>query len=227
MPIRLYFDGELKADQSIQLDAGEMRYFKTVHRAKGVVTVFNREGFEAEGRFEGKDFFIEKVKKVSSPLYSLTVALGIPENSILAVVIRSLSELGVKKIIFFGANRSQSASKRLQPSDRLDKIALESARQCGRAFPLEIGFAKNLSEVLVNEKANSLLIFDEAENSDHKNPQKLESPCLALIGPEGGWSQEERELAQRNSAKIVHHNVPILRVETAVAVSSFYCIERL
>ncbi len=53
-----------------------------------------------------------------------------------------------------------------------------------------------------------------------KSTLKPRQTVIILIGPEGGFSAEEVELAQKNDIDICYLNLPILRTETAGIIAS-------
>lgn len=96
-----------------------------------------------------------------------------------------LSELGVAKITFIPCSRSQ---RQFSPNlERLQKIALSSAQQCGRSKVIELEVAKNLDEIIKKEPNIYLLDFG-GEALPSRAPEGA-----YLIGPEGGFCDTERE----------------------------------
>ena len=120
-----------------------------------------------------------------------------------------LNEIGVGKITFLYCERSQK-NFRLR-LDKLQKILINSSQQCGRSRLMELEIINSLDEVL--QKYDNIVLINFCK-------EKLE--CLdnierALVGPEGGLTQKEREKFE----KIRGLDGFILRSETAaVAVSA-------
>jgi len=122
----------------------------------------------------------------------------------------TLNELGVGKITFIYCDRSQKNFKlRLE---KLQKILINSCQQCGRSRLMELEVAKDLQSVI---DADTVVIdFSDKTLGCADNIEK------ALVGPEGGFSQEERKLFE--GLKILGFDTElILRSESAaVAVAS-------
>jgi len=128
-----------------------------------------------------------------------------------------LNQLGVYKITFIYCDYSQKNFKISQ--DRLQKILISSCEQCERDNLMRIEFAKNLDEFLKNN--NNAVVLDFHANS---NFQEIKDSNTFIIGPEGGFSQKERECFKSN--KIIKLNTDlILKSETAtICIASKICI---
>ena len=98
----------------------------------------------------------------------------------------TLNELGVSKITFIYCDRSQK-NFRLK-MDKLQKILVNSCQQCGRSALMELEVARSLKEVL--ERYDTITIMDFGG----KALSCQEEIVRALVGPEGGFSEEERKL---------------------------------
>ncbi|MBN8554828.1 MAG: 16S rRNA (uracil(1498)-N(3))-methyltransferase [Deltaproteobacteria bacterium] len=226
--IRLYFDQTFEVGARLRLPKEELHYFRGVRRGQAEATLFNRQNQIAFGRVDEDFFVIDRVEEATSPRYPLTLALGMPEASILPLVMRSISELGVKELILFEAERSQNAKARMKNLARLEKIAIESARQCGRGAPLEISTSTWTDLLKKFADFERKIFFDEAmaDKSALTSTTKNSKNILLMVGPEGGWTEKERMAVRKNDFEWVHFETPILRVETAVVVAAFFGIQK-
>ena len=138
-------------------------------------------------------------------------------------VIQKATELGVSKIIPIESRHSVIQMK----ADRVDhqlarwqRIALEAAQQSEQWHVPKIAQPRSLSELLANH-ATSTTILMLAERDEGKSlqtvrlPQGTDASVLALVGPEGGWSKEEKEVAQQAGVEMITLGQHILRSETA------------
>lgn len=96
-----------------------------------------------------------------------------------------LNELGVSKISFVYCKRSQK-NFRLK-LDKLHKILINSNQQCGRSDIIELEVIKSLKEALSRYENIVLIDFSDNYIDCADNIQR------AFIGPEGGFSEDERE----------------------------------
>lgn len=224
--VRLYYDGPFRVGERIQLEKSEIQYFKKIHRARGEVVIFNRQGQEARGSWNEGAFIISSITQTKSPKYLISVAVGLPENAVIADLVRALSELGVERLVFFGAERSQAARIRKVNLERCERLAIEAARQCGRGLPLEVDFISDLEDLLKKFKDTRLILMDEAGEKGSSKRGELKEPLVLLLGPEGGWTQKERDLMAQQKAQVLHLDTPILRVTTAAIAGVVYVLSQ-
>lgn len=168
----------------------------------------------------GKDFLKAVVDATEkNPVESMfTLNLYIGNNKDLDVVVQKAVELGVSTITPF---RSQHCNEKNVNFDRLDKIVLESSKQCGRAVLARINNQIDFAQVIEQIKGDSNYLFYEYErkNSVKNSDITRGSEINIIIGPEGGFSEEEIALALKNGIKTYTLGKRILRVATAVVAS--------
>ena len=144
-------------------------------------------------------------------------------------VIRDATMAGAAHIVPIVTARSQvrlSALERSRALDRWQRIAIASAKQCRRAR-LPIIDAPQLFETWVQVKFDGLrLLLAEPQASD-ASVRSLRSALdgaastaiACVVGPEGGWSIEERELAVRAGCMPVSLGTMTLRADAAGLVA--------
>jgi len=138
-------------------------------------------------------------------------------------VIQKATELGVHEIIPVESRQSVVRLK----TDRLDhqltrwqRIALEAAQQSEQWRVPTVAKPQSLTTLLTSGKTTSMILM-LAERQGGKNlqtialPQVTSGSLLVLIGPEGGWSQEELGMAEQRGVEPVTLGEQILRAETA------------
>lgn len=130
-------------------------------------------------------------------------------------ILEKATELGVGEIRPFWSARTekgleQAAAKRI---DRWRKILLESAQQCRRARLPEIAEPAAFATVLATGAAERYLL-DESRTGEFFRPGPCASAAL-LVGPEGGFTEAERQLAIQAGWRPVSLGPRILRAETA------------
>ena len=129
-------------------------------------------------------------------------------------LIEKATELGVAEIRPFEAVRTerglrQAAQKRLA---RWEKIALEASQQARRAHLPVVAPACSSAEAFGTE-AEVKLMLDE--DPDAPAIRKTEGDVALLVGPEGGWTDGEREQARATGWTACSLGSNILRAETA------------
>lgn len=190
------------------------------------ITLFNGEGgeFTASLCEIGKKRASAEIKTFSPREaelpYSLTLAQALPEASKMDEIVQKAMELGVAGVQPLAAQRcvvklsSERAGKKLA---HWQGIIESAAEQCGRnrlahlAEPAE--FTAWISQQDMHKR---ILLSPRAEQSlsdwaRHHPPQAV----TILIGPEGGFSDKEEELAIRHGALMLSMGARVLRTETA------------
>jgi 16S rRNA (uracil1498-N3)-methyltransferase len=101
---------------------------------------------------------------------------------------------------------------------RVERVAVESLKQCGRAWLLETGAKAAFSDAL--GQTGTVVIADTAGNDPLPTDAPDLAPDLALfIGPEGGWTPEELAAARAVGAKVCRFGAHTMRIETAAVVA--------
>jgi 16S rRNA (uracil1498-N3)-methyltransferase len=138
-------------------------------------------------------------------------------------VIQKATELGVDELIPIESRHSVVQLK----ADRVDhqltrwqRIALEAAQQSEQWHVPTIVPPRSLA-VLLTGLATGTITLMLAERREGKSLQKVDLPedvtnsVLILIGPEGGWSKEEVQIAEQAGIQPITLGQQILRAETA------------
>lgn len=156
-----------------------------------------------------------------SPL-EVILAQSLLKGEKMDYLIQKATELGVKKIVPFFSSRSiplLDKSKRLNRLHRWQRIAIEASKQCGRGKIPEVIPLLDFSEMLQSASPDSLrLILWEKEKRRLKNLLKeLErgKEIFFVVGPEGGFSEEEIEESKKEGFIPINLGERILRAETA------------
>ncbi len=147
-----------------------------------------------------------------SPRIEILAAL--PKGDHLDRMIDQLSQFGVALYRPLLCERSQRKPETIR-TDKLERIAIEAAKQCRRPFTHEIGDPISLSQTLEDPDA---FVADASGNAI--SAQHTRSRSVILIGPEGGWSETERSLISTTNAQVVRFGPHILRIEAAAAAAS-------
>jgi 16S rRNA (uracil1498-N3)-methyltransferase len=219
------------AKQSVTLAADEARHLRDVLRLQpgDEVYVFDGRGREfrcalvnsrrdaAELRI---DVEVEPAKPESQLQLNLCVALLKGEK--FDLVVQKATELGVNKvtplITRYADIHLRDASDATKRVARWQRIALEAAKQCGRAVVPDISMPVRFEDVLEVEGLG--VMFSEREGEGFES-LPMTGSITALIGSEGGWADEEIEAARARGFRVVTLGGRILRAETAaIAVTA-------
>jgi len=218
--IRLFFSETLSADMIDKLDKSQSHYLTKVMRVKEneVFSLFNKNGeWEAKILKISKsivEFQTTKQIRQKENNKELWLAFSPIKSNYQNFMIQKATELGVTKFlpIIFDRTIVRKINK-----ERLEKIVIEASEQSNRINVPIIEESQNLTKFL---KTNSIdLIFTDLNSKNNKiDKSKLtDRPVCIIIGPEGDFSEAEREeILSFSGVQAIKINENILRSETAV-----------
>lgn len=188
------------------------------------VIVFDGEGNFAEAVIISiaKDAVRVRVDEVKVekhlPLF-LTIATCIPKGKRWQTLVEKCTELGVDRIIPLLSERS--VVKGEGDVGKWRRWAVEAAKQSRRSWLPEVLEPRTVSEVVAGAKKDNafLLLADPGGESPRHFLDQLKHVLhvVAVIGPEGGFTEDERKLLVRQGGHAVSLSPFVLRVETAAA----------
>ncbi len=222
---RLFVEAGLERGARLALDKAQANYLANVLRlgAGDPVLVFNgREGeWRTALRPEGRKALFLEISERTRPqdrpadLHYLFAPL---KHARLDYMVQKAVELGASRLQPVLTRHTQTARVNLE---RMRANAIEAAEQCGILNICEIGDAMPLSGVLARRDAGRVLIFCD-EDAPTRDPAAALSaiprgtPLAVLVGPEGGFAEEEREMLLREKDIVRLALGPrILRADTA------------
>jgi len=217
------------------ITGSDARHIKTVLRLKpgDAIGLFDGQGFEYEARINAvssRNVEVAVLNKSPSTAESpveIIVAQGFLKERKMDGLVRQLTELGVSKWIPFFAKRSvprPDQKNLLTRRARWRKIAREALKQCKRARVLEIGETASFEEVLDQCQSCDLKIAFWEEESTPMNTSVPEQKrqiekIFILIGPEGGFTVQEMEMARTRGFATAALGPRILKAETAAVAA--------
>ncbi len=161
-----------------------------------------------------------------SPL-RLTLAVALLKNEKFDLVVQKATELGASKIVPIETLRAdvKLAANSLTRISRWQRVALEAAKQSGRAFVPHVSEAVTFAKLIEEQKSDECLMFTEqaggnlfdavARWREASNEFSNEKAMTAIVGSEGGWVDAEIEQARGAGWSLVTLGGRTLRAETA------------
>lgn len=188
-------------------------------------------------KFQTALTILEKMEN-AEPRVKVTLAQALIKMKNFELVIQKATELGISEFLPIITARSV-----INISDKLDnktarwsKIARESAKQSGVSRVPAILQPKTLKEAILGRQDDTKIFLSESRGillrnlllpeTAIKRPERCSSSLLILVGPEGGWTEEEEEDIVRHGFEAISLGRQILRAETA-AISSLALIDHL
>ncbi len=134
-------------------------------------------------------------------------------------VMQKATELGVSGFVPLVSKRTEKTGFDVE---RAHKIVVEASEQCGRSDVPTIHGPAALVDVLSDMKARTQVYI--AEQGARGVGQKAAEPVSIFVGPEGGWTEEEQALFEREGVELISLGAFTLRAETAsVAAATLLC----
>jgi 16S rRNA (uracil1498-N3)-methyltransferase len=224
--------------QTLTLQVEEARHLRDVLRLRpgDRVHVFDGAGKEFECSIDEsrKDTarltVLAEVEpaRAESPL-QLTLAVALLKSDKFDLVVQKATELGVARVVPVATKLADirlrddsDANKRV---GRWQRIAMEASKQSGRALvPVvtqPVSFAELVQDTLATGQRS--LMFSERDGKPLLEAKNIldAKRVTALVGSEGGWTDEEIALARDNDWEVVTLGGRTLRAETAaIAVAA-------
>ncbi|MFK7880335.1 16S rRNA (uracil(1498)-N(3))-methyltransferase [Roseobacter sp.] len=230
--IRLYVEHTLGQGQSVPLSREQAHYLFGVMRLRVGAHVLLFDGQSGEWRAEvveagkrGGLLVVEEQTKLMQMPPDLWLLFAPIKKARTDFIVEKAVEMGVARIVPVQTDFTNSG--RIQ-RDRLQAHASEAAEQCGGTYVPEVTEMRRLDRILADWDTKRRIMFcDETQVDLQPNLLPQKGPWAVLIGPEGGFSPDERDRMQ----KLAHtHPVSlgprILRADTAaVAALTFWQLQ--
>lgn len=227
---RLYVRQPLGEGASVELNLGQANYLGNVLRLGVGAELLLFDGFSGEwlaGIVEAAKkrmtLSIQRKTRDTESIPDVWLAFAPVKRAQTDWLVEKSTELGVAKLVPVMTQRTVAERVRL---DRLESIAIEAAEQCGRTRVPEIVESMPLRRFIEErDPARHLYFADEGGGEAVANSFR-EGPAAILIGPEGGFTEEERAFVRGAGASPISLGPRILRAETAAlaALSTFMAV---
>lgn len=242
---RFFIESIVADNEEICLTGSEMHHLVHVYRAKpGMhVLLFDKSSLEYKAQV------IEIAKKSvklqiiarrkladAAPKIKIVVAQGLLKNKSWNILLQKSMELGLYRLLPMVSEYSTVGKRELQTSarnGRWQKIVIAAAKQCGRTSLLDIAEPQTFCQVATTATGYPLRLIahndirlPSLKDTLARNQCRDLASILVMIGPEGGFSDQELELAKQQNAKAFCLGAATLRAETAalaiIANLNFY-----
>jgi 16S rRNA (uracil1498-N3)-methyltransferase len=175
------------------------------------------------GKTETRCTIVAMHRKYNEPSIDVTLAVSLLKNPArFDYLVEKTTELGVRSIIPISCERTISHN---QKHERLEKIALSAMKQCGRSWLPRIQPLQSFKSLIDNSSYYQLkFILHEKTDSSHIIASELIlhddlHSLLIVVGPEGGFTEEETVSAEHAGFKSISLGTRRLRAETAAVAA--------
>ena len=206
-------------------------------KPKDRVWLFDEHGISYLARVEEiredmtRLFILEKMEN-DEPKVKITLAQALIKSKKMDIVIQKSTELGITTLIpVFTARTIIKIEDKIQKKmERWQKIAREAAKQSQRTLLPTILSPRPLEKLIEERHEEKKLFLSERKGiylkdiliRDPGSKNREEEPpssVLILIGPEGGWTEEEETYVLNHGYEAVSLGRQVLRAETAAICS--------
>jgi 16S rRNA (uracil1498-N3)-methyltransferase len=231
MADRFHVNQELGPGE-VTLQGPEAHHLAVVCRVRpgDAVCLFNGDGREYPARVVGvtrRDVTVE-VLSVAAPAreepWRFHVAAPLPKGDRAQFLVEKLTELGVQSLTLLSTERSV-VHPREAKLDKLHRYVIEASKQCGRNVLMSIEGPIAFAEFARGSSLPAYrLLAHPSGGAAWPGPG---TPAVAMVGPEGGFTDDEVRLASETGWSCVGLGPRILRVETAaVAMAARLALSR-
>ena len=222
---RLYVPpGQLAGAPRVKLTADQSRHLLTVLRlAPGAeIEVFDGAGGRFQAVLAGQELEIGARLAADGRKTDVVLVQALAKGEKMDLIVQKATELGVTRIVPLTADRAVvrlDADRGRSRAERWRRIAQEAARQCGRGDVPRVDEPLDWDSVfslLRAEPDRRALLLDPGEGALRLgDAARGLSRLLLAVGPEGGFSPEERRRALENGFVSAAMGPLVLRTETA------------
>ncbi len=234
MSRRFFTSGPLQPGP-LRLAGAEAHHLVHVLRvdAGQTVTLFDGSGFEAAAEIIGKskgevELTVREIRAANAePAIAVVLAAAVPKGDRFGWLIEKATELGVQRFVPLVTERSVV----LPGEGKLEKqrrTIVESSKQCGRSRLMELASPTPWRGFVTRELSGRQcwVAHPNGDPFEWRAPEAA-GPVVLAVGPEGGFSEAELELARAAGARPVSLGPRMLRIETAaLALAALFTVCR-
>lgn len=167
---------------------------------------------------------VDKICLEPKPVTSLLLASALPKGDRTRLMLDMLSQLGVSVFLPLDCDHSETRF-RASMMEKWKRIAVESAKQCGRTrlmgVDAEVRNPVELAKDRTSAGCRVLVCSPDGDNQGSVNDLPASATdILLLVGPEGGFSAAEIEGFDKSGCAHVQLPGNILRIETAAVTAA-------
>ena len=216
------FDNAIRTDGELRITDSKLAHqlFKVLRKKSGdEIILLDDKGNEylSEVRTLTSKFLIAKILRTSrnqnEPALKITLCPSLIKASRFEWMLEKGTEIGVS--VFTPILTSRSEAKNFK-TERVSKIMKESAEQCECGLIPKINDAESFNEIIKKAGSNSIFLDRSGVPISSVIKKFRDKKSISIfVGPEGGWTIEEINLARDRGIEIVGLGPRVFRAETA------------
>jgi 16S rRNA (uracil1498-N3)-methyltransferase len=227
---RLFVRQPLSDGAAVELAAGQANYLGNVLRLGVGAELLAFDGLSGEWLARISEaakkrmvLSVERKTREAESIPDVWLAFAPVKRAQTDWLVEKATELGAARLVPVMTHRTVAERVRL---DRLESIAIEAAEQCGRTRVPEIVEPMKLARFIEELDPARILYFADETGGEPLVSALREGPAAILVGPEGGFTDEERAFVRGSRASAISLGPRILRAETAAlaALSAYMAL---
>ncbi len=233
---RLYIDHPLRLGQTVCLSPEQSHHMIRVIRARPEqhFLLFDSTGLEYQARISSVDKYQtrleieQKLPEQKVPTLRITLALAVCKPRIVDLALQKAVELGATDFVLIHTQHSPLRYSEKNQDKRLAhcrRLIISATEQCGRSRLCRLHEPQTFSRWLssMEDPGTALLFHPHTDRPTAPLPRQEPRQITLIIGPEGGFSEDELRLATERGCHTVCLGQRVLRTETAAIVALSLC----
>jgi 16S rRNA (uracil1498-N3)-methyltransferase len=225
---RLILDRAVDINQEVEIEGPLLEALRFQGARRGsLITVTDGRGNDFRGRvltLSGTTASVLIFDRFSAPTESkveIILLQALPDKERMELIIQKATELGVSAILPFKSERSISLEERearQKKAHRWQEIAVRAVQQSRRVRVPEVERYRSFREAIVACTGEGLKIILWEKEGEHLRDvlkRSVKKKVYVMIGPEGGFTEEEIILTKKAGFIPIKMGQRILRTETA------------
>ena len=223
---RVYTDQPLESGDQITLEEAPSHHLHHVLRlqAGDNINLFNNSGAEYAaclgkiGKQGVTAILGERVAEEPDPKLAIHLLIGISRGERMDFALQKATELGVTRITPIFTKRcvvKLNEKKQVSRMAHWRKIIINACEQSGRCHLPTLDTSLEVGSAIMQHNAGSALLLDHRIDRPLSALEKPNEIVTILVGPEGGLSAEERQLAKAQGFIGIRLGPRVMRTETA------------
>lgn len=226
---RFFIKQPLNSNLAVELTAPILEHIHALRlKNNDIIELFNGNGHSYLAKLLKLDkklaqaLIIEQLKNNEPPKLNIELAISIIANDKMELIIQKATELGITQITPIISERTQqNGAERLEKKSlRWQNILISSCEQCGQNTMPKLNNAITLENFITNPTSQSKpdhinIILSPYKYSSVSNLYNKYKSATLLVGPEGGFSNQEMHKAVTNNFIPITLGNLVMRAETA------------
>ena len=223
-----FFEGPIELNKVIHFnDPNEIRHASVSLRKKEneIIEIINGNGGKFRAKIvecTGRIFSVLPIEEIECDVeyddIQVTIAIAVlNKSSKMKLLIEKLTEIGIRRFIPLITERTSFPKAKIVS---LQASMISALKQCGGTKTVDILPQMELGKLVGIQDISEKYFADIDGKILNVDLVKNNCKLLITIGPEGGFTEKEKELLVRNNFKPVRLSKRILRAETAAIVAA-------